>query len=322
MPISNMQRKTNYFGVKNKIKAVEIDLQFNNIVDYINNNIISAINKLISDQFIGSDNVALRNSFLINLGNNTTKWDFLNLDNFKYNGTSLIKFEKGLPNSILAVDNSNEYKFVSPTNDNQVLISVLNNLPTFDYISNDCFTDRCILGNHVALNSIGVNNIDENTCSIADNSIPTIKFADNSVTINNLENGDNVKGILINKFSAGLQAIFPTMITSNMIPDNYFNDYFVIPFTTNYYNIVSAGEYARITNLNIEVYGITKLAPIDNIYIRDYELNAITLNSIEGRRLQYTVDNVSYLPIVNDLLDNESIYPEHLNNELRTLFGI
>ena len=322
MPISNIQRKTNYFSVKNKIKAVEIDLQFNNIVDYINNNIILAINKLILDQFVGSDNVALRNSFLINLGDSTTKWDFLNSNNFQYNGTSLIKFEQGPPNSILVVNNSNEYEFITPTHPNQVLISVLDNSPTFDYISNACFTDRCIFGNHVALNSIGVGNIDDNTYSINNNSIPTIKFADNSVTVNNLENGDDIKGISIDKFSVLLQGIFPTMITSNMIPDNYFDNYFDTIFTgVNAYNLINAAQYQRITNLNIEQYAFSKFAQVNNSYIRDYSLNAVALNSIEGQRLQYTPNNVYYLPDVNELLADGCIYPEHLDNELKTLLG-
>ena len=323
MPISNITRKDNYFATRTKIKAVEIDGEFNKIVDYLNNNIISAINKLIVNQFIGSDNVTLRDSFLINLGDNTTKWDFLNLNSFQYHGTSLIKFEQGTPNSILAVDNSDNYRFVTPTQDGQILISILEDLPVFDHLYNNCFTDRCILTNHVALNSIGAANIDQYTCAIADNSIPTIKFADNAVTANTLENGDVVKGITIDKFTLGIQGIFDTMITSNMIPDNYFNNYFDTIFAAaNDYNLVNAAQYQRITNLNIEVYDITKLAVIDNIYIRDYNLNAVALNSIDGKRLQYTTDNVHFLPIANDLLDNESIYPEHLDWELRTLFGI
>ena len=322
MPINNIQRKSNFFKTRDKIKAVEIDSQFNNIVDYLNNNIISAINKLIVNQFIGSDNVALRDSFLINLGDNTTKWDFLKLDNFQYYGTSLIKFEQGIPNSILASDNNNNYRFVSPTADGQVLISVLDDLPVFDHVYNDCFTDRCILGNHVALNSIISDNIDGYTCAIADNSIPTIKFADNSVTANTLENGDAIKGIVIDKFTLGIQGIFDTMITSNMIPDNYFNNYFDSIFSVgNAYNLPNVAEYQRITNLNIEVYDPIKFATINNAFIRDYTLGAVALNSIEGKRLQYTPNNTYYLPDINEILVNDCIQPEHLDNDLKTLFG-
>ena len=322
MPISNITRKDNYFTTRTKIKAVEIDSEFNKIVDYLNNNIISAINKLIVNQFIGSDNVTLRDSFLINLGDNTTKWDFLKSNNFQYYGTSLIKFEQGIPNSILAVDNFDRYRFVTPSDDGQVLISVLDDLPIFDHVYNNCFTDRCILTNHVALNSINAANIDQHTCTVADNSIPTIKFTDNAVTANILENGDAVKGITIDKFTLVIQGIFDTMITSNMIPDNYFNDHFDTIFAAaNDYNLLNAAQYQRITNLNIETYDATKFAQVNKIYVRDYNLNAVALNSIEGKRLQYTPNGNYYLPDVNDILDDGCIQPEHLDNELKTLFG-
>lgn len=323
MPISRLKRKDNFFATKTKFKAVEIDLEFNKIVDFINNDIISTVNELISNQFIGSDNVNLRNSFLINVGNSTTKWDFLNLDNFAYNGTSLIKFEQGTPNSILAVDNLDNYRFVTPTQNQQVLQSVLNNLPTFNTISGDSFTDRCILANHVALNSIGANNVGDIIYDIADNIIPTVKFANNAVTVNNLEQGNNENGITLNKFTPVIQAIFKDMLTSNMMADNFFRTYYyqIFNLPRNIYNSENKVNYERITGINVFQYPVNKFAAVQNIFIDSFDLSHVALNSIEAKRLQYTEDNLNYLPNVNEFLDEGCIHPEHLDEELKTLFG-
>lgn len=323
MPISRLKRKDNFFATKIKFKALEIDLEFNKIVDFINNDIIFTVNELISNQFIGSDNVQKRNTFLINIGNSTTDWQFLNLDNFAFNGTSLIKFEQGTPNSALAVDNLDNYRFVTPTQNNHVLQSVLNNLPTFNTIHGDCFTDRCILANHVALNSINANNVGNIIYDIADNSIPTVKFANNAVTANNLEQGNNATGITANKFTPAIQALFRTMITSNMIPDNWIRTHYYQIFTLgrNTYNLANKANYERITGLNNYQYNPSKFEAVNNAYISSFNLSHVALNSIEGKRLQYTEDNTNYLPNVNDILDEGCIFPEHLDQELKTLFG-
>lgn len=322
MPINILKRKNNFFATKTKIKATELDSEFNKLMDFLNNNIISSINKLISNQFIGDDNVTKRNTFLVNNGDGTTKWDFLGLDNFEYNGTSLIKFEQGVPNSILVSDNLQKYRFVTPTQDNQVLISVLNNSPFFGLINNECFTDRVVLANHIPLNSIRADNIDAAVYDVPDNSIDTIKFANACVTTDSLEDGDAVKGIDIVKFNAAIQAIFATMITSNMLPDNYFirdlNTIFV-----RYPYLGDIAEYQRITNLNVDVYDPIKFIPATGNYIRDFTLAKVALNSINGNRLQYSIDGGgTFLPNPNDFLDDNCIYPEHLTDELRILLDL
>jgi hypothetical protein len=330
MPIDPFYRATDYFSDKIKIKAGEIDSQFNNIVDFINGSIIPTIYNLTYNQFVGVINPVLQNAFLLNIGDGTTDWGFITIDCFEYNGISLIKIENPPDNSILTSDSDGDYYYLIPTADNQVLRSVLGDTPIFGQIVGNCFEDRVVLGTHIIAGSLGVNNIDQNIFAIQDKSIPAIKFTNNCVTNYNLQDADPILnplgGIEFVTLSAGVQAVFATQITSNMIPDNYFNNYFDIIFGgANIYDpILTLAEYTRIMNIGGVIFSAAKLPVVtSNLIGQEITLNKIALNSINGNRLHYfnTTTNL-WTPNDNDLIGNGQIQPIHLTPQLRALLDL
>lgn len=324
MPIDPFRRSANYFGSKIKIRSSDVDSQFNNTVSFINNKLLPVINNLIYRQFIGTDNPALQNAFLTNAGDGATKWDFIKPKSFLYNGLSLIKIEKAIDNSILASDSVGNYKYVTPLEENQTLKSVLGNSPVFGKITSSCFEVRSILGRHVALGSVEAENITEDTYSILDNSILNVKFSDNSITMNVLQDGDAGIGLTADRLTDAVRAVFPTMITSNMLYKGYLSGYFDIIFSgVNAYSNLTAQEYERITDLSNMQLPKRKINGISSAKVKNYDLNNLALNSINGERLHYlnTTTNKWY-PSDNDCLADGSIYPEHLTPTLRTLLDL
>lgn len=324
MPISLYQNDPSFFRKKDRVNAYDIDTQFNKLVDYLNSDILTFINELIYNQFQGQVNPALQNTFLINKGDVTTYWAKLNNDNFLYNGLSFGKIEEGTTNSILVSNAHGKYEYATPTAPNQTLVSVLNKSPIWGKITGSCFEDRAIEGTHIALKSIDIDNIPQNMFALTDNSVPTVKFTNNCVTADNLQAGDIGQGLSFDRLSAGVAAVFPTMITSNMIPDNYFNNYFDTIFTgANAYSNATQAEYERITDFKNIQYAGDRLSVVNSSAVQSFSPANLALNTINGNRLQYfvTADNRWYPP-PNDLIFNGEVYPEHLTVALRALLDL
>lgn len=319
MPINLYQRDRKFFRKKDRVNAYEVDNQFNEIVDYLNSDILTFINELIYNQFQGAVSIALQNTFLINKGDVTTYWAKLNNDNFLYNGLSLSKIEEGVENSCLISNAGGEYEYATPTAAYQTLISVLGSSPVWKKITGDCFEVRSLEGRHVALKSIGIDNIPDDMFAVADNSVPTIKFAAGSVTADNLVDGDVGIGLSFDRLSASVAAVFPTMITSNMIPNDYFNNYFDTIFSgANAYSLGTEAEYARITDFVNTQYSGDRLGGVNSAAVASFSLGNLALNTINGNRLQYfvTADN-RFFPRPNELIADGEILPEHLTPALR-----
>jgi len=324
MPIDQFRRTSNYFSSKVKIRSSDVDSQFNYTVSFVNNKLLPVINNLIYEQFIGTDNPALQNAFLTNTGDGTTKWDFIKADSFLYNGLSLIKIEKAIDNSVLASNSAGNYVYITPLEGNQTLKSVLADSPVFGKITGSCFEARSVLGRHIALDSIGADNLTAETYSIPDNSIQTIKFTDSCVTTNTLQDGDVGIGLTADRLTDGVRAVFPTMITSNMLYDGYLSSHFDVIFSgVNAYSNLTAPEYERIMDLSNTQYPWDKISGFSSLNVKNYNLNNVALNNINGERLHYlnTTTNKWY-PRDDDLLENGSIYPEHLTPDLRALLDL
>lgn len=328
MPINDFQRVPNYFNNKVKIKANEIDNQFNDIVDFINSSVLPVIYDLTYSQFTGVTNPVYQNSFLLNKGDGTTLWGFITIDCFQYNGISLSKIQTPPVNSILTSGIRGNYSYLSPTANNQVVRSVLNNSPIFGQIVGNCFEPRSILGRHIALGSLTPLNIVGGVINVQDNSLPAIKFTRNCVTNLNLETVDRIinplGGIQFNTLVANVQAVFPTMITSNMIPDSYFNNYFNTIFGgANTYTPITAANYGRIFNLVNTGFGVNKFPQATSNLVNGFTLSNLKQNSINGNRLHYfnTTTNV-WTPNDNNIIANGEIQPQHLTPELRVLLDL
>ncbi len=219
MAIKEFKRVDNYFSGFTKLQAAGVDRQFNDIVSYLNKEVIPTLNTLASAKIPGSINPADANKFLQNVGDYTTRWAAINNDSFADNSLSLDKLSKVNIGSVLAGDSNGSIQSVNPLLDNQCLVSRAGNLPIWKKLNSSNIEDRSITGDSVADGTITNANLPayliENL--IADNSITGDKFRDNA--INSSKIADST--LTVEKLSLDLAANFARGVWSNIIADNY-----------------------------------------------------------------------------------------------------
>jgi len=89
-----------------------LDTSFNNIIDYLNKKILPVINTLADKKAVGI--FGYEDSFLRNVGDGTTIFDFImNSDIMQYS-LSLNKIEKQTTYIIIASDNNEILRYITP----------------------------------------------------------------------------------------------------------------------------------------------------------------------------------------------------------------
>ena len=191
MPIDNFRRVANYFNTSNTLKAGGVDSQFNLISDYLDNKVVPILNKLISDSIPGSVNPADINKFLQNVGDGTTTWSAINSDSIADGGLAFSKLARANPGSILASGANQILRAVTPTETNQVLVSVANDAPIWRKLVDADIEERSIKANHIAPNSIRGFNVAPNVLNtqLINNTIDNAKLKDRSIKTVHLQNG-------------------------------------------------------------------------------------------------------------------------------------
>lgn len=219
MAIKEFKRVDNYFSGFKKLKAAGVDKQFNEIVAYLNKEVIPTLNTLTAAKIPGSINPADANKFLQNVGDYTTRWAAINNDSFADNSLILTKLAKANVGSVLAGNTGGVISAVNPSSDNQCLVSRAGNLPIWKKLNSSNIEDRSITGDSVADGTITNVNLPayliENL--IADNSITGDKFRNNA--INSSKIADST--LTAQKLSPDLAVNFARGVWSNIIPDNY-----------------------------------------------------------------------------------------------------
>ena len=190
----------NYFsGVQARgdfIKAGDLDRQFTTISSYINKFIVPALNQLISSQIPGSNNPVDANKNLINVGDGTTKWDFPKAEYIPDYSLPLAKLVQANAGSILATDNNQIFRTVTPSSAGLALTARVQNTPIWKKIvGNDSISNRVITGDKIALQGLRsanfgvsfersfIRTIIRNQL-IASNTIPSSKIANGAITAN------------------------------------------------------------------------------------------------------------------------------------------
>ena len=219
MALKPYNRIKNYFQKFDKIESIAIDKQFNEIVAYLNKEVIPTLNILASEKIPGSINPADANKFLQNVGDYTTRWAAINNDSFADNSLSLGKLSKVNIGSVLAGGADGIIQSVNPLSDNQCLVSRVGNLPIWKKLNSSNIEDRSITGNSVADGTITNVNLPSYLIEnlIADNSITGDKFRDNA--INSSKIADST--LTAEKLAPDLAANITRGVWSNIIPDNY-----------------------------------------------------------------------------------------------------
>ena len=337
MPINQFKRINNYFSTKDKIEANSIDSQFNLIGEYINRTVKPILDQLSKDSVPGSTNPADVNKYYQNVGDGTTKWSAITNDVFVDSSLTLQKIDKNNVGSVIAADNQGAFNVLTPTSDNQVLVSRNNNTPIWKKLTADNILDRGITGVSIAQKTITNQNLPAYLLQtqIADNSLVAAKFRQNVITTTKLGKVTDGDGLTINKLTPALAADFSDKLWENIMPDN-----FLTPMTYNDWNRIISIEGMSGTD-------VSRLAPwisydpyaYDGSILPQYflpvaKLNVPTLdnkregfksehiaaNSIDGKRLWYRTQ-YAYSNNAITFVAEGSIGPEHLTPQLRAALG-
>ena len=337
MPINQFKRISNYFITKDKIEANSIDSQFNLIGEYINKTVKPILDQLSKDSVPGSTNPADVNKYYQNVGDGTTKWSAIINDVFVDNSLTLQKLDKNNVGSIIAADNQGAFNVITPTRDNQVLISRNNNTPIWKKLTGDNILDRGLTGVSIAQKTITNQNLPAYLLQtqIADNSLVATKFRQNVITTAKLGKAADGDGLTINKLTPALAADFADTLWENIMPDN-----FLAPMTYNDWNRIisiegmSGTDVARLAPwISYDPYSydgnilpqyflpVAKLnVPTLDNKREGFKSEHIAANSIDGKRLWYRTQYAFSNNAISFVADG-SIGPEHLTPQLRTALG-
>ncbi|HNQ68337.1 MAG TPA: hypothetical protein PKN32_08155 [Bacteroidales bacterium] len=163
MSIDQFTRDAAYFQVMRDrsmmINAEDLDLQFNNMVDYLNTKIVPIINNFVQGQFIGVNNPALAGACLLNVGDGTTKWESINSNIFPDYSIARAKFSPVTPFSIIATtQNRNWVPLPSNLNDS-ILFSRNARSPVWRKVNTGDIADKTLIGGHIALGAIKIEHL-------------------------------------------------------------------------------------------------------------------------------------------------------------------
>lgn len=307
MSINQFTRDAAYFQVMRDrammINAEDLDLQFNNMVDYLNTKIVPIINDFAGGQFIGVNNPALAGACLLNVGDGTTKWERINSNIFPDYSIPRTKFTPVTPFSIIATTQNRNWTPL-PSNLNDTILFSRNALsPVWRKVNTGDIADKTLTGSHIALGAIELEHLSVPlqqelislpslilNASLIDKVIIERHFEDNSIFYEKLS-----KDVL----DARAKAISETRYTW---VDNSIENRHIAPDTL------------------IGGYGL-KSVPYD--YLGNYN----RYMCVQMRPSQYADDNINYT-FTSDNILNESITadlidvdPDHRINQNHFTYG-
>jgi len=169
------------------IDSYNIDSQYDSIVNYLNNEIVPAINDIIDGALpgiLGSPNTYLRNK-----GDGSTEWDTVEkgIDN---HSIAFSKLVQSAVNSVLATNGFGEVVAVSTNIADSVLIAAIDNAPLWAKLTSVNIGDEQIIGSKIANRAIAREHLRPGTLvpNIANGSVKGNNFAANEITENKFLN--------------------------------------------------------------------------------------------------------------------------------------
>jgi hypothetical protein len=234
MALNPFNRDTAYFqSMRDRgmmMNAEDFDFQFNSLADYLNNKIVPLVNTLKAEEIPGTDET---DTFLLNVGDGTTKWVKVNSNNiadFTIPLSKLSSFEAdlfgGALGSVLATNSGKVFTATEPTAEDQVLASRQNNTPIWRFIETGDILDASIIGSKIAFQSIGVEHLSPLVVSnyIPLNSILNRHILDGNITGEKLEDGSIIaRTIALDLLQERTEKIRDSIYSPNFSPalNNY-----------------------------------------------------------------------------------------------------
>lgn len=312
------------------MNANEFDLAFSEIVNFINNQIISTLNQLLSGAVPGSTDPNDINKFRRNVGDGTTEWASIGNDAFDDFTLGFSKLSKCTPCSILAAGADKIFREVTTDQSNFTLISQANSLPVWRNIRSQNIDDRQITGVKIALRTLTNDNLENNLLAtqllddavtgikVVNRTIPTSKIEDETINENILQ--DLLAGLVGRRFIDNGNANI--LLWGNTLPDGFITN-------INYFSVFSPATTINYTNLRDDFqlpFGIAFETITFRCYgdqcIANYQ---IANRSLSGLRLNQPTNNSGGTVLarnINDLIADGGIAPENLPAAYRTALGL
>jgi hypothetical protein len=360
MPIKLLKQNLEYFKYSNNIiKSVEIDTRFNDIVNYLNDEIIYKLNNLNNNIIVGSLLQTDINSILKSKRDAGYIWKKIDNDDFTDNSISIKKLNyKNIINSIFSASYNGDVQQIKNQNMANYTIICTANGVMFDRISNN-FIDGVtkITGNKIAFNTIGSYNLSNITPSLLDNTIISDYIKDRAISTSKI--ADN--SLSLNSFNTNASQLLMNYIWGNIIPKNFINlnnvgnrnnitnrwdRMFLNNYAFNY--ILPVGQYkgtpytipiTKFTNFYVKniIKYYANSASITDLSLTDpsgkkvgaekrYILspNVFKPNSISSNRLVCWFNrnnDANKCHNINDILDKNTITIEHLSPAIQAKLG-
>jgi len=189
-----LNRNKSYFQAlrdnKVLIESYNVDSQYKEVIDYLNDSVVPAINSIVDEALPGI--LGNANSYLKNVGDGTTTWATID-QGIKSYSLSLSKLIKVAVGSVLVSDGSGEITSVSTVITDQVLVSQGGSTPIWKKIQTTNIGDGEITAANIADGAIGREHLKLDVIVSAipngfirggdfvDQSLTSIKFANASI---------------------------------------------------------------------------------------------------------------------------------------------
>jgi len=215
-----LERDLSYFRAlrnnKRLIQSYDIDSQFTSVADYLNNEIIPAINDLVAGALPGINGSV--NYFFTNVGDGSVTFNPLN--EVIVDSTILsTKIEKPENNGkVLVSNNAGQLNLASgPTYANMVLTYRNGDVPEYRFINTVNIEDRAVTHDDIADRAIIKEHLNQEILDIIDAPVPDEMVAE---TLNITGNNFNDLSITTNKFAPNTITRFEKLgIIPNTLPN-------------------------------------------------------------------------------------------------------
>ena len=163
------------------IRASDLDDQFNNIVDYINNEVKVAVESLADNVFKIDEG---KSRFVKNIGDGNIEFKLLSSADISTNSIALNKFKVFSSFGIIATNGTKAFQLIDYSQDNYSLISVLDNAPYWGQLTGKFFHNNSIDLSKLSPKTLNKDHLAPNTLGkeVSVGSVETTSIVDNSIS--------------------------------------------------------------------------------------------------------------------------------------------
>lgn len=222
MAIKLLKQNLEYFRHSNNIiKAEELDNRVNDIVNYLNNEIIFNLNNLNDYIIVGSLLQNDINSILKSKSDVGYYWKKIDNNDFLDNSINVLKLNyKTVTGSIFRSDSTGNIELISNQNTEVNTIVCYYNDIRFDKITNQQISSLTkITGNKIKYNSINADNLTNITPTISNNIIIGNYFKEKVITVNKIVNNS----LKLESFTNNSKNWLRNCIWKEIIPESFVN---------------------------------------------------------------------------------------------------